>query len=169
MALAPITWTDTSKSDFHVGHATPTRGTHDSLSLSLAHDSGGTTYTFTDVIDTSGFDVLIFKVITSANGGSGTYYAGVVPFGYDQLGTTAAERLHGIQGVADHTNDTIGSLPTDTALPAGGSMGSGSSYYAHPVGWVDLRTVGKSVVLGCAAGSAGASMKVEIQLIQRRM
>ena len=172
MALAPITWTR-HLGDSKVGHFTLTYGTTDSFKLTSTDGGGGTLYHMSEPIDTTGFDSCIYKIITIADSSGASSFTYIAALGYDETGSSAlatGDRVHGIQGTSGHTIEVITSGDLSSVdLPSGATSGSGNDAYLYgEIGWVDLRTVGSSIIIAGLAGTAGSSAKIEVQLHKRR-
>jgi hypothetical protein len=170
MALAPITWTDTNQSEYHVGHFTLDYDAHTQWRLTSSNAGGGTLYTISDKIDTTGFDSLTFTVITSSDGGSGAAFVTIAPLTYNELATgTDGAHLNSITATAAHQISLIDDGDLDTQDIPQDDAGSGNNaYLTLEGGWLDLKVVGKHVVIAGITGSAGTTCKVEIQLHKRR-
>ena len=172
MAVAAITSTDTNQSDFHVGHFTLDYDDHTQYKLTGTAAGGGTLYTVSDKIDTAGFDSLIFTVLSSSDGGSGAAYAVVAPLMHNEIevGTqTTGGRLNSITGADTHNISLLNDADLDTVDLPTTTSGSGSDcILALAAGWLDLRLVGRYIVIAGLAGSSASTCKVEFQLHRRR-
>ena len=183
MALAPVTWT-TTLGDCKIGHCTLEYGATDQgFKMTLADSAGGADYHLSEPIDTLGFDTLIYKLITLDDPGSGNAFSTIGVLGYDSTGSSAlatGDRVHAIEGTAGHTINLIdfadmasaGSDSGDSGIydfPTGATQGSGNdAYLLSTVGWLDLRSVGKFVVVAGIGGSSNTIGKIEVQLLRRR-
>ena len=172
MALAPVTWTS-QLGESKVGHFTLVYGTTDNFKLTTSDSGGGTVYTMSEPIDTDGYDSCVFKVITVADSSGASAFTYIAALAYDETASTAlatGDRVHALQGTSGHTIETVSYGDLDTVdSPSGATAGSGNdSYLTGTVGWVDLRTAGRHIIIAGLAGTAGTSAKIEVQLHSRR-
>lgn len=172
MAVATITWTDTNQSEYHVGHFTLDYDAHTQYRLTGLNSSAGVLYTLSDIIETAGFDSLIFTVITSSDGGSGAAFSVIAPLMHNETeeGTqTIGGRLNSITGADTHNISLLNDADLDTQdIPDPTAGSSNNAHLALEGGWLDLRVVGKHIVIAGIAGSSGTTCKIEFQLHRRR-